>query len=128
MTTKEIKKWIKETFGLKTIRVNSSRSMNPYFTAWIPSDNRHLIHAPLSYSSEFPMEFRELALSVIYGPMWKSLPGREGNAGNVDAHSVGMHESEWDSLILNWDTKKWKFSINFTKSVDSAPKCDKVSA
>jgi hypothetical protein len=118
MNTREIKKWIKETFGLKTIRINSTLTKHPYFTAWIPSDNRHLIHAPLSYSSEFPMEFRELALSVIYGPTWKSLPGREGNAGNVNAHSVAMHESEWVKLIERWNEK----------SLDTVPTTDTVTA
>ena len=100
MTTKEIKKFLKETFGLKNMRVQSTLTKRPYFTAWIPSDNRHLVHGPMTYSSEFPLSFRQMALRVIYGDDCKF--AETGGAGNVNAHSVAMHEPEWNKLIERW--------------------------
>lgn len=97
MTTNEIKKWLKETFGLKKVRIRSTLTKHPYFTAWIPYEGPQM-----TYPETFELNFREVALKVIYGPEWKSIPGREGNAGNVNDHSIAMHEHEWDKLIQIW--------------------------
>jgi hypothetical protein len=127
MNTREIKAWLKKTFDLKKVRITSTQTKNPYFTAWIPSDDRFSNVA--TYSEQFPLEFRELALKVIYGDTWKSLPGREGNAGNVNGHSIAMKETEWNNLIATWDTILAAKSIPqefFNNPVDGDRGTDKV--
>lgn len=128
MNTREIKSWLKKTFNLKKVRITSTQTKNPYFTAWIPSLNPHSMGKAI-YAEEFPLEFRELALKVIYGDTWKSLPGREGNAGNVNGHSIAMKETEWNNLIATWDTILAAKSIPqefFNNPVDGDRGTDKV--
>lgn len=76
------------------VRVRTGVSKHPFICAWIQSENnpRELI-----YKYDFPMDLRVKALKIVYGADCKF--AERGDAGNVNAHSISMHEKEWIELL-----------------------------
>lgn len=104
MNTKEIKTWLKATFGLKALSVTSMQTKNPYLTAHIrpigPTPTK--VGQTFAYPEEFPLDFRRLCLRVIYGEDCTFSHG--GCAGNVRHHQISMHEEHWNRAITQWTT------------------------
>jgi len=86
MKSTEIKKILKEKFNLPA-KVRTGVSKNPYITANLGYDN------PI----QFPLEFRQKCLFVIYGESCKFAEG--GNAGNVSPHMISMHLPQWEKVL-----------------------------
>ncbi len=106
MTTAEIKKFLKTEFKLKTVRVNSTLTKHPYLRANICPEGD--ARTQLTYTEEFPLAFRQLALKVIYGDQCDF--SKDGNAGNVNSHGISMHETEWQSLITRWNAGEMRMT------------------
>lgn len=112
MTTKEIKTWLKATFGLKCLSVTSSATKNPYLSARIRPTPESDPRVALTWSEEFPLEFRQICLQSVYGT--ECAFSHEGSAGNVRHHDIAMHEQQWDSAIATWDTLEAAKRVNLT--------------
>lgn len=102
MTTKEIKKWLRGLGVHRTLRVTSTGTKHPYFTAWIPYER--VEGNKLVYPKDgFPLALRQSALHVIYGGKIESATG---SAGNIGEYSMAMHSHEWQQ------TKEMRESID----------------
>lgn len=94
MKSHEIKKFFKQ-LKIEVKARNSKHFMN----VWIAPSPNDDIRAPLHYPHEFPVNLREKMLKIIYGGKWVSLPGRLGNAGNINNHSMAASQKEWEILV-----------------------------
>lgn len=93
MTSKTIKDFFKNKYGLKKVRVESGKH---YVRAWIMSEKSVSYNDPLVYKELFPLEFRVKCLDIIY-------PGADFNklgcAGNVRHHDIAMHRDQWEKAM-----------------------------
>jgi len=89
MTSSTVKKYIRETFGLK-VRVSTTPTKNPWITVWIPM----ALRAP---TTAFPEAFRQRCLRIIYPN--DPILHNQTSAGNVTDYSIAMTAREWTKLI-----------------------------
>ena len=93
MDAKTIKDFFKNRHGLKLVRVRSNTS---FVQAWIQSEPSTNYRDPLVFKEQFPLDVRVKALEIIYP---NSPISTNGNAGNINGHSMSMHRDQWEKLI-----------------------------
>src|SRR5262245_42353971 len=97
----QLEKTMSGYLGHKSLRASGNSRFIHIRIPLSKTDNPFKVGAPLVFSAPaIPVEFRERALKSIYGADWSSIPGREGNAGNVNGYSIAMSFSEWNETLL----------------------------
>lgn len=102
MTTKDIKKFLKTRYGLKSVRVRQCGSGKHFLEAWIPCNPTSDHRTPISWPELFPLDLRVEALRLIYGDKeWVT----KGDAGNVRPHMIALRPIEWDQLTVKFSNQ-----------------------
>jgi hypothetical protein len=115
MTTKEIKKWLRGLNLAKTLRVTSTGTKHPYFTAWFPYE-RVEGNKMIYPANGFPLLLRQIALRVIYGD--DCAYAEQGGAGNINQYSMAMHAHEWQQTNYRYECaakQQERFAENLRK-------------
>lgn len=100
MNSKIVKQFLKETIGLKTVKVSTIPCKAKWIQSYIPCENAVGDHGPLRFLEEYPADFRKLCLRVVY-PTSPSMHEQTAG-GNIQSHRLDMLPHEWDTVINEW--------------------------
>lgn len=96
-TTHEIKRFLKEKFGVTT-RGQTNSGKGQWQGFYIPSDRSpENLHKLVYTQPPFPEDFRKFCIKVVY-PNSLTLQA-QSSAGNISAYSISMQAPEWEPVI-----------------------------
>lgn len=101
-TTAELKHFCKTILGIP-VRGNTIAGKQHWQGVRIAPESTPNIHDPLVYKHEFPADFRQLCLQVVYGK--DSAVGQQTIGGNIRHHDIAMLPHEWDQVISEYVPK-----------------------
>lgn len=99
MKSLEIRAAISDKLGIKTA-VRSIGSRPSYIEARIRPNKGARIMDPLTWPCNFPVEFTNLCIRVVY-PNNPKLHTQSA-AGNIGAHSIAISPREWELVFAAW--------------------------
>ena len=97
-TANEIKKWIKEQFGIDVrVRTIPSVKQNKWQEAWIKPTS---YHPQLTYSTLFPVDFCRFCIKMVY-PASPDLH-QQTAAGNIAGHCIALYGDGWEVAMSQY--------------------------
>ena len=99
------KRFFKAHFGIP-VRVQSGG----YIQVWIQSCKQKSFCDPLKYDHLFPDWFGNLCMRTVYAKSEKLSAQNWG--GNIQVHSVAMHEPQWRKVLQAIIEREEKLCVN----------------